>query len=420
MSAVRPTGRTSGATGRAGARTAAKPPTAPTGRTSAPKPRPSTVVTPSTTALPAAGPVHKLPGPRFYRLIRAGLVVLTLLSSLVCVIGVQMSQSSQTSVADHLVSVQGLRDLQSEAARAESTALIWLVRPTDATWDSYQLANDQIDLLLMTSAASVDRPGDLAEVASALRNWQEAVTIAHYHGGTDAAAIQTVLDRYDDLSQALARATSDSAGPSDNQALVVVGLVFAVIAALGFVCALVLVALRSHRVVNLGLAAALAAIIGIVSVMGVYYARPHQILAMDSETARLSQAVVDTWDARSLDALAVLLPDRGTLPQATALVNSLYDDLASQGLPVDALLNRQQYIIGISDIRLLGESDMVTDAVPWRELADAIGAQIDDRRSDPHDLILSAQWSLATVCLLGVAAAIATLAGINSRTKEYR
>ena len=344
-------------------------------------------------------------------------MVLTLLSSLICVIAIETSQSGQASVADHLVSAQDLRDLHAEAARAESTALVWLVEPTSTTWQSYQLANDQIDLLLMGSAASAEQPSDLAAVASALRNWQEAVTIAHYHGGADAAVIQTVADRYGDLSSALAAATA-SIAPRGSSALVVIGLVAAVIAMLGFICALVMVALRSHRVVNLGLVVGLAAVIGIVTVMGVYNARPQQILAMDSQTAQLSQVLADTWDVRSLDALSILLPHNNTVPQATALVDSLKEALRPHDLPVDLLANRQESIMSTTDTQSL--TDLVTDVLPWQTLADSIAESIDNQRSDPHDLILSAQWSLVAVCLLCVVAAIATLAGINSRTKEYR
>jgi len=410
--------------------TTSRPSTTSRSSTSTTAPTPATTSTPTTNTA-----IHKLPGPRFYRLIRAALVVLTLVSSLICVIAIQASQNSQASMADSLVSTQNLHDLQVEVAQAESVALVWMADPTEDTWQQYLSARAQIDLLLMASAASA-KPTDLNDVANALRDWQDAVTIAYYHGSKDTdddaidiaaitAAITMVDNRYNNLTSQLAKAITNSTPPSGSSPLTVIGLVAAVMALLGFVGALVLVAMRSHRIINLGLAIGLLAVIGIVAVMGAYHARPQQILTLNSQTTQLSQAAVDTWNTRSLNTLSILLPSReSAMIEAETIANSLHRNpvIISQNLTaqVSGLVARQQEIMNASESELVNQVALVANDKPWQTLATAIEASITSQRTDPPDLIASAQWSLVTVFLLCVTAAIATPAGINSRTKEYR
>ena len=429
MATARP-GRTSGRRTTATRTTSTSTATRPAPTTSRPSTTPTAPTTPTTstpattskTALPTNTAIYKLPGPRFYRLIRAALVVLTLVSSLICVIAIQASQTSQASVADSLVSTQNLQDLQVEVAQAESIALVWMANPTDSTWEQYLSLRSEIDLLLMASAASA-KPANLNDVANALRNWQDAVTIAHLNNGEDPATITMVDNRYGDLTRHLSSAIASSIPPSGSSALTVIGLVAAVIALLGFAGALVLVAMRSHRVINIGLAIGLLAVIGTVAVMGTYHARPQQILSLNSQTTQLSWAAVDTWNSRSLNTLAILVPSKQwAITQAETIANSLRHNpvITSQNLTAQAsgLAARQQEIIDASEPS--ERVALVVDDKPWQTLASAIEASISRQRTDPPDLVASAQWSLVTVFLLCVTAAIATPAGINSRTKEYR
>ena len=367
---------------------------------------------PATTAPPGR------PGPQVYRLLRAGLVIWTLLTTIVCVLGVVMEESNQAAVADSLAAAQDLRDLNVQASKAESDALAYLAAPGDAAWDAYQTSSDQVDQLLLAAAASATDSGTLTGVATTMRQWRDAIAVAHAATTVAPGDVQQVTDSYATMGTALTGAINQSAGSSAaGSSASIIGLVFAILAVVGFIWALVLVARRSHRVLNIGLAVGLVAVVGLVATMGISIGRLGQIAAADSQTSALSQAGADLWNTRSLDALAILQPDnkQSLLDTASRLFGSVNSVVSNDRMTA---LAQVQTGADSADANLL--ATLVGNADPWQSAADSIASAISSTRIDPHSLIPDTQWSLGVLSGLCIIAVIATLTGVHTRTKEYR
>ena len=395
-------------------------------------PNPPTAAPPSRAPLPvkktAALPAPHLSGPRLFQVMRVGLVVWTLVSTVLCLASVLASQSHQESSAGALIHAQDLRDLRCEVAQAQATALTSLVGPQSSSsdlWDAYVSSRTQIDLLLLGSAASAAHPADLGPVADTLRVWQENLAVTRHDAlgpGMAAGATGDITASYTDVMSAIAAELSATADQeSSSTPFIVLSLLASVLGGLGFVVVSVLTARRSHRVINIGLSIGLLAIIAAIVAVGVYANRSGEISVTDTRIAALSQAESDTWDSLTQDSLSVLEPDSWQSHTGLAgdLLTSVQNNLdgLSPVADITALTTTQSDIASADDPD--ARSALVTDLSPWQATASAIDAAIDAARPDSADLVVPALGYVVTVATCCVIAIIATLAGIHARTKEY-
>ena len=377
-------------------------------------------------------PTPHLSGPRLFQVMRVGLVVWTLVSTVLCLASVLASQSHQEASAGSLIHAQDLRDLRSEVSQAQALALTSLINPNDSgieLWSSYTDSRTHIDLLLLASAASAAHPTDLGNVADALRIWQEDVAVTHHDAvgpGIAPSATLEITASYTDAINAInAELAAAAAQESSSTPFIVLSILASVLGGLGFVVVLVITARRSHRVINIGLSIGLIAIIAAIVSVGVYANRSGQISVTDTRITSLSQAETDAWDSLSRDALSVLEPGawQSQTDLADTHVTSVRDNLAkltgvsSASSAMYDLNSRQSSINGTEDLD--SRTALVLDETPWQNITTAINTTIDSERPDSTNLVVPALGYVITVATCCVIAIIATLAGIHARTKEY-
>jgi len=325
-----------------------------------------------------------------------------------------------------MIQDQNLRDLRSEVAHAQALATTYLLAPTDSEWKAYQTSSDQIDTWLLTAASNASNPADLTVVASAIRHWQDGITLAHQEAATasvSASTAQALQTAYALVGEQITtQLTAAGAHRSASIAFLVIGLVMAGIGVLGFLAGLVLTARRTRRLVNVGLAIGLVAMIGTLSVIGAYTGQSAFAQSVDSRVAVLSEAQATTWDSWSMAAMSVLDPDRASSydAQATKLVAEVQANLSQNGLAtsdIDALVQRQGTIATTTDPAQ--RSSLIVDASPWQTQASDLESMISADRPDQDSLVVQALWYVVMVAAACVLAVISTLAGIHARTKEY-
>ena len=399
-------------------------------------PKSAPAAQPTRAALPvkktASLPTPHMPGPRLFQVMRVGLVVWTLVSTVLCLASVLASQSHQEASAGALIHAQDLRDLRSEVSEAQAMALTSLIDPEGSgtnLWASYGDSRTQIDVLLLGSAASAAHPADLGDVADALRTWQEDLAVAHHDAlgpGMTPDAVPGITADYTAVTDAI---STELAGAADQESsstpFIVLSILASSLGGLGFVVVLVVTARRSHRVINIGLSIGLLAIIAAIVAVGVYANKSGQITVTDTRIAALSQAESDTWDVLSNDAVSVLDPGSWTshTDLATNLLTSVQDNLvnlpppAPITSPLAALVSTQSAIASTADTD--ARSALVTDLDPWQTEVSAISSAINSARPDSESLVVPALGYVVTVATCCVIAIIATLAGIHARTKEY-
>ena len=392
--------------------------------------RPARVMLPAKKAAPLPAP--HMPGPRLFQVMRVGLVVWTLVSTVLCLASVLASQSHQEASAGALIHAQDLRDLRSEVSQAQATALTSLVGSHASSadlWKSYVDSRTQIDLLLLGSAASAAHPTDLGHVADTLRTWQENIAVTHHDAsgsGISSTASADITASYTTVMSAIETELNATTNQeSSSTPFIVLSILASVLGGLGFVIVSILTARRSHRVINIGLSIGLLAIIAAIVAVGVYANHSGQISDTDSRISVLSQAQSDTWDVLTDDTLSVLEPEvwQSHVGAGAILLKSVQDNLngmssaADIGTPLDTLAATQSDITTINDAD--GRTVLVTNLSPWQDTASAISSEIDVIRPDSADLVVPALGYVVTVATCCVIAIIATLAGIHARTKEY-
>jgi len=372
-------------------------------------------------------------GPRLFQVMRVGLVVWTLVSTVLCLASVLASQSHQETSAGALVHAQDLRDLRSEVTHAQSAALISLIDPQTTgadSWKTYDDSRTQVDLLLLGAAASAVHPADLQDVATALGDWQDTCAVAHHDAlgaGMAPDATTQITSSYADVLEAITwqlNATSNQ--ESSSTPFIVLSIVASVLGGLGFVVVSVVTARRSHRVINIGLSVGLLAIIAAIVTVGVYANQSGKISVTDSRIASLSTAESDVWTSLSEDALSILEPDSSqthtvsatnSVSSASTAVNSANPVYSSVSTSVSALTKSQSTISSTSDPD--ARKALIQDQSVWQDAANAISAAIDAERPASMSLVVPALGYVITVATCCVIAIIATLAGIHARTKEY-
>jgi len=394
---------------------------------------PRTTTQPTRAMVPAkkAAPLQTphMPGPRLFQVMRVGLVVWTLVSSVLCLASVLASQSHQESSAGALIHAQDIRDLRSEVSQAQAMALTSMLDPQGTAgtnlWDLYGESRTQVDLLLLGSAASASHPADLGDVANKLRIWQENLAVIHHdfteQGTLAEDATTTISTDYTAVINAITTELNATASQeSSSTPFIVLSILASVLGGLGFVVVLVVTARRSHRVINVGLSIGLLAIIAAIVAVGIYANHSGQISDTDSRIAVLSQAQTDTWDARSEDALSILEPDSSqthlnAAKDLATLISSSLRPLTS--IDVLSLVTDQSTIMATGDPA--ARSDLILNGSSWQTLSTALDITIDSARPDAANLVVPALGYVVTVATCCVIAIIATLAGIHARTKEY-
>jgi len=362
----------------------------------------------------------------FFRIVRACLIVWTLLATALCIASVVATGSHQQSAAATMIQDQNLRDLRTEVAHAQALAFTYCLDPQDPAWTAYQTSSDQIDTWLLTAAANASNPSDLTGVASAIRQWQDGIVIAHQEAqttGVSASTAQSLQTLYSAIdAQITAHSTPVGAHQSASVAFLVIGLVMAGIGVLGFLAGLVLTARRTRRFLNIGLAVGLLAMVGTVTVIGVYAGHSAAAQQVDSRVAIVSEAQAQTWDSQSMAAMSVLDPLQASSyeAQTRTLVQDIQATLTRNGLAnkfVDDLNQRQDTIANTSDPAQ--RSSLIVDSSPWTSQASVLGSMISSDRPDEDSLVVQALWYIVMVAAACVIAIIATLAGIHARTREY-
>jgi len=352
--------------------------------------------------------------------------VYTLVVTVFGVVAVTAAQTEQQSRAETITHAQDVRDLRVEVAQAQASALASLLDPQGGDWTTYQQVSSTIDLSLLTAAASASHPSDLEATASGIRQWRDDITVAHNQATSAASApdATTVDTAYH--TQVVAALSGDAGVTTDDQASWITVVRFALglfaTAVLVHLLAMVVMAQRTHRVINIGLAIAMLAVAGATAVLGIYDARSSQISVTDSRVATLSQAQADTWDIQSMTLMAVVAPDTSasSLAQATSLMGSLataastFPDLADS---VSQVSSRMSDVTSAADDA--SRAALALDATPWQATAAAIGADIDAQRLDTATLVVSSLWYVVALASGCVVAIIATLAGVHARIKEY-
>jgi len=372
-------------------------------------------------------PKIKTPGPRLYRLMRIWLVVWTILQTALCIGSIMASQNQQEIAASSMIHAQDLRDLHSEVSYAQSLALCALLAPEDAgLWTSYENTSATIDSLLLASAASASDPQDMATIAQTLRTWQNQVTLAYYHAGTDGVTVpvaQTLDSDFGKLATAIEQASYSARSGQSANPFIVSGIIASVLGAFGFIIVMWVTARRSHRVLNLGLSVGLGAIIAAIVVVGVYAGQSSQITVVDSRIANLSEAVTSTWDARSLSAMTVLNPN--SYPPYQQAVENLatLTRVNLQGAGVSLVGELNNVVATQTTIAETPDPDeraaLVLTETTWQTLVKSINTYINLERPAQGSLVVNALWYTILLSLCALAAIIAALAGIHTRTKEY-
>jgi len=370
-------------------------------------------------------PTPTMPGPRLFGLIRIVLVLLTLIATAVGVAATLAAEDTQHQSAVAMVHAQDLRDLRTAVAAAQATALACLADPAAAKGEcpALESANQAVDAALLASAASaaqhtgVDK---LTATATTLRHWQSAAILAV--ATRDAQWTTGLTTGYDALAADLFRATAGGSAGTTVSAMEPVAIVVAVIALLAFLGALVVVARRSHRVINIGLAVGLLAVIGIMSILGVHTGRSAAISAADARIADLGTAQAAVWDARSANLAGLLTPAQWPDLDAAARADlttaqSLLAPYPTAESRAAGLLDAQQQLTDATDVAT--RTPLVLDATPWNSLTGTIADTTNSLRPDQTQLVIPALPYAIPLAGLAVVAIVATLGGIHVRTEEY-
>jgi hypothetical protein len=241
--------------------------------TNAQMPGATVVPTRAEAPAPAPAPVHPTPTPRLLRGLRNALIaVLLLFTGLTVVATAAPEMALGTSVADITLGQQ-LRGARATLAEADRKASVAFLAPATAAsngeWTDYQSTIDQVSAMLLRAAA--DHPDDadeLATVQTQISDYRRSVdaawTLAGTGTGTGSAAgpnqfvdAGTKLDAPLQTLATLAQESDTRVGTGPSWQLGPWAVAAGWIAVASLLLGAVLVARRSHRVINIGLSAGL-------------------------------------------------------------------------------------------------------------------------------------------------------------------
>ncbi len=267
--------------------------------------------------------VHPTPTPRLIRGLRSALVVLLLLFSGLTVVATVAPEMALSSSSANISLGQQLRGARATLAEADRKASVAFLVPATANsngeWTDYQSTIDQVSSMLLRAAA--DHPGDadqLATVQTEISDYRRSVDAAWTLAGTGSAAGSSEFvssgAKLDAPLQTLATLAQQSdtrvgTGPSWQIGPWAVAAGWVAVASL--VLSSILVARRTHRVLNVGLSAGLLLVLGAAALAGQANTVVQQSMA-DVTTSSLASARLNV-DTRTLAEQAKAAEDRTLL-----------------------------------------------------------------------------------------------------------
>lgn len=253
--------------------------TTPTGTTAAQQnaaapPQTSTTVATTRTGLSAPVPVHSTSTPRLIRGLRNALIVVLLLFSGLTVVATVAPEMALGSSAADISLGQQLRGARATLAEADRKASVAFLAPATAAsnggWTDYQSTIDQVSSMLLRAAADYpDDADELATVQTQISDYRRTVDAAWTLAGTGSAAgpsqfvaAGTKLDAPVATLATLAQESDARVGKGASWQLGPWAVAAGWIAVASLVLSAILVARRTHRVVNIGLSAGLLLVLG--------------------------------------------------------------------------------------------------------------------------------------------------------------
>jgi hypothetical protein len=362
--------------------------------------------------------------------------------------------------AAQLVGTQELRnDLVSADATATNSFLVGGLEPTEAR-EAYEASVSEAAQSLPALAATAqgaDEPGDLATVSDSVQRYAGLVESARannrqgfpvgaaYLDQASAALRDEVLPTLDDVAVSTSqRVDSDLTSVSLSQAL----LLFVLLGLVALAAVQLWLARRTHRRLNMGLAAATVALLvgGIVAtaaVLGGNGVARSVASGPYAATVATSQALSLATDAKSQESFTLIKRGSGaefeesyqtSVTQARDLLNEADDAAGTRNDPLSLL---DAWDEKHAEIRALDDDGQWDEAVAaatstaddsagaaFLAFSDAAHADVETTSTEAVDRLASAattaQIAAWVALVLGVAGAVAAAAGMNVRLKEYR
>jgi hypothetical protein len=418
----------------------------------APAVQPTRAPTPGATMVPtraesaAPAPVHAAPTPRLLRGLRNALIaVLLLFSGLTVVATVAPEMALGTSVADITLGQQ-LRGARATLAEADRKASVAFLAPATAAsngeWTDYQSTIDQVSAMLLRAAA--DHPDDadeLATVQTQISDYRRSVDAAWTLAGTGSAAgpsqfaaAGTKLDAPLQTLAGLAQESDTRVGTGPSWQLGPWAVAAGWIAVTSLLLGAVLVARRSHRVINIGISAGLLLVLAAAALAGQANTVVQQSLT-DVTTSSLAAARINA-DTRTTAELAKAAEDRTLLVTSrgnagwTQLSTAMTTMLAAIPDPAEQSAQTTLWTayttaystvsVTAQNAKAQGRTTTLTPLVAFTDAAKGLAS------TDAQVATSTLTTAQRTQLPLGIAASVAavlalfaSVAGLNRRLVEY-
>jgi len=418
----------------------------------APAVQPTRAPTPGATMVPtraesaAPAPVHATPTPRLLRGLRNALmVVLLLFTGLTVVATVAPEMALGTSVADITLGQQ-LRGARATLAEADRKASVAFLAPATAAsngeWTDYQSTIDQVSAMLLRAAA--DHPDDadeLATVQTQISDYRRSVDAAWTLAGTGSAAgpsqfaaAGTKLDAPLQTLATLAQESDTRVGTGPSWQLGPWAVAAGWIAVTSLLVGAVLVARRSHRVINVGISAGLLLVLAAAALASQANTVVQQSLT-DVTTSSLAAARIHA-DTRTTSELAKAAEDRTLLVTSrgnagwTQLSTAMTTMLATIPDPAEQSAQTTLWTayttvystvsVTAQNAKAQGRTTTLTPLVAFTDAAKGLAAQ--DAQVATSTLTTAQRTQLPLGIAASVAAVLAlfaSVAGLNRRLVEY-
>jgi len=414
--------------------------------TRAPTPGATMVPTRAESAAPAPAPVHATPTPRLLRGLRNALIVVLLLfTGLTVVATVAPEMALGSSVADITLGQQ-LRGARATLAEADRKASVAFLAPataaTDGEWTDYQSTIDQVSAMLLRAAA--DHPDDadeLATVQTQISDYRRSVDAAWTLAGTGSAAgpsqfaaAGTKLDAPLQTLATLAQESDTRVGTGPSWQLGPWAVAAGWIAVTSLLLGAVLVARRSHRVINVGISAGLLLVLAAAALASQANTDVQQSLT-DVTTSSLAAARINA-DTRTTAEQAKAAEDRtlmvtsrgnaGWTQLSTAMTTMLatIPDPAEQSAQTTLwtayTTAHSTVTVTAENAKAQGRTTTLTPLVAFTDAAKGLAS------TDAQVATSTLTTAQRTQLPLGIAASVAavlalfaSVAGLNRRLVEY-
>ena len=414
--------------------------------TRAPTPGATMVPTRAESAAPAPAPVHATPTPRLLRGLRNALIVVLLLfTGLTVVATVAPEMALGSSVADITLGQQ-LRGARATLAEADRKASVAFLAPataaTDGEWTDYQSTIDQVSAMLLRAAA--DHPDDadeLATVQTQISDYRRSVDAAWTLAGTGSAAgpsqfaaAGTKLDAPLQTLASLAQESDTRVGTGPSWQLGPWAVAAGWIAVTSLLVGAVLVARRSHRVINVGISAGLLLVLAAAALASQANTVVQQSLT-DVTTSSLAAARIHA-DTRTTSELAKAAEDRTLMVTSrgnagwTQLSTAMTTMLATIPDPAEQSAQTTLWTVYTTvystvsvtaqNAKAQGRTTTLTPLVAFTDAAKGLAAQ--DAQVATSTLTTAQRTQLPLGIAASVAAVLAlfaSVAGLNRRLAEY-